>query len=639
MREVRLVRTASELDADWLAGVLGAPVGSLSWEGIGTGQVGRTVRVRYGGGRSVVVKLASEDALSRATAVRIEAYRREVGFYRSFGGASVPACQGTAIDAAGEWFTIVLADLSGARVGDQFAGCSPAEAGATLDALAAVQAPTLGGVAPDWLAPRQVSTQALYQALLPAFLERFAGRLEPEHVELCRWFGPRVDGWAARRPGPIGLVHGDLRADNLLFAGSGCTIVDWQTVAWGPVLRDVSYLLGGSLPAGERRAHEQRLVGAYARALGAGEPWERTWWAYRHESLYGLLMSVVAAMIVGATERGDQMFVTMLGRHATHVLDLAATDLVPDPSPALAPAAADEERHEAGPEPLWNESYYLDCVSADGATGVYVRLGRLPHQGRTHASVAVAARGGPSVVLVDPDAPLPTTRPGGQRVEAAGFSVELAWPEPLASFQVSAAGTGVAHDDPAAHLRGEPGRPVRVALELTWHTDGVPYQWRAMTRYEIPCRVTGSLTVDGVTVRIDGVGQRDHSWGERDWWQLDWCWSALHLDDGTRWHSVSVPVAPGAGAGYRQRDGVITELTSVESVTTPTADHLFGTTTVRAEPGGYELRVTPVAFGPLRMDADDGRRSYFPRALCEVVAADGRTGVGWLEWNLVQRPG
>ena len=45
------------------------------------------------------------------------------------------------------------------------------------------------------------------------------------------------------------------------------------------------------------------------------------------------------------------------------------------------------------------------------------------------------------------------------------------------------------------------------------------------------------------------------------------------------------------------------------------------------------LTVQPVAFGPLLLTASDGRVSPFPRAMCRVVADDGRTGMALVEWN------
>ena len=44
----------------------------------------------------------------------------------------------------------------------------------------------------------------------------------------------------------------------------------------------------------------------------------------------------------------------------------------------------------------------------------------------------------------------------------------------------------------------------------------------------------------------------------------------------------------------------------------------------------------PLAHAPLRLLAPDGRVSHFPRAMCAIRCADGRTGLAWVEWNLNQ---
>jgi predicted secreted hydrolase len=67
---------------------------------------------------------------------------------------------------------------------------------------------------------------------------------------------------------------------------------------------------------------------------------------------------------------------------------------------------------------------------------------------------------------------------------------------------------------------------------------GAPYAYRVATRYEIPCRVRGTVHVGDEEIQLRGRGQRDHSWGTRDWWSAEWMWSAGHLDDGTRFHGV-----------------------------------------------------------------------------------------------------
>ena len=51
------------------------------------------------------------------------------------------------------------------------------------------------------------------------------------------------------------------------------------------------------------------------------------------------------------------------------------------------------------------------------------------------------------------------------------------------------------------------------------------------------------------------------------------------------------------------------------------------------QPGELEVSTQVVAHAPVRLVADDGRVADFPRAWMSVRTADGRTGVGWMEWN------
>jgi hypothetical protein len=138
-------------------------------------------------------------------------------------------------------------------------------------------------------------------------------------------------------------------------------------------------------------------------------------------------------------------------------------------------------------------------------------------------------------------------------------------------------------------------------------------------------------------IALAGPGQRDHSWGARDWWAVDWMWSALHLHDGSHTHAVGLPQMPGYGVGYVQRDGDLKEIDSVLTDELIGPDGLIERARIAIDPGGLALEVEPLAFGALRLEAPDGRLSLFPRAMCRVRAEDGRTGTGWVEWNRVQR--
>ena len=651
-----LIRGPEEISSAWLDAVLGAEGHELAaTERIGTGQMSQSHRISYlepgGVGATIVVKLASDDATSRATGVGMGAYYREIAFYRQLAeriGGPLPGCHLAEYDAGEGWFTLVLDDVREGVPGDQIAGCTHAEAALAMRTLARVHAPVMGDLAlgtADFLNQPNPLDQALLTQLLPSFLERYGGRVSDEHAELCRRFVASLDAWAADRRPPAGLVHGDYRLDNLLFTGDGAVVVDWQTVSWGPAMLDASYFIGGCLDTATRRAGERELLGIYHRALAeegvAAPSFEQCWEEYRRLCFHGLLMTIAASMVVVRTDRGDDMFMTWFARNAQQALDLGAVELLPEPRngrlPALRPEEVDEGRHEPGPEALWNESWYFDAVSDDGDLGVYVRLGRLPNQGVALYTACICGPGRPSIMLVDAAAPLPDAADDAQAIRTPSLSARQECLEPLRRFAVTAGGTAEAFHDESAPLRGERGEPVEVALELTWETDGVPYAWRQSTRYEIPCRVSGTVTVGAERIELSGPGQRDHSWGSRDWWAVDWMWSALHLEDGTHTHAVGLPAIPGYGVGYVQREGELDEVGNVHTDAAVSPDGLVTSARIASGPDPLELEVHPLAFGALRLEAPDGRLSLFPRAMCRVRAGDGREGAGWVEWNRVQQ--
>jgi hypothetical protein len=659
-----IVRTLDDLNGAWLAHALqSGPITAFAHERIGTGQMSESHRISLTyadpeptGPASVVMKLAASDATSRSTGVGLGIYAREIRFYEELApriGGPLAGCHLARFDESDGWFTLLLEDVAPAQQGDQIAGCSAEQARLAIRELARLHAPVLGDPAlasTDWLNQSPVVGQALVSQLLPGFLDRYGDRVAPEHRALCKRFVASLDGWLAERRPPVGLVHGDFRLDNMLFGAAGSprplTVVDWQTVAWGGAMTDAAYFIGSGLTIEDRRAHEQALFDEYFGALLAhgvdGIDSAVCWAEYRRLTFAGVLMAIVASMLVERTDRGDQMFMAMLARHCQQALDLAAEELLPPapsaPAPPLRPAGEDERPHLAGAEELWNESWYFDAIAADGSVGAWVRIGLYPNLDACWYTALVCGPGRPTVAVVDFAAPLPSD--GSLRTQTAALRAEHRCEEPLERFAVSLDGVGEAYEDPAGLLRGEAGRSMALALELVWETAGVPYAYRLTTRYEIPCRVAGTIRVGEELLELRGaVGQRDHSWGTRDWWSMDWVWSAGHLDDGTHLHAVElrIPDAPRLGAGYVQPPGAdVLELDGVAAEELLARDGLISSASLSLRPAAIELEVDPLAFAPLLLLARDGRVSHFPRAMCRVRCADGRSGLAWVEWNLNQ---
>ncbi len=656
------IERPADLTADWLTAALGAgTVAQFGTQRIGTGQMSECYRVAlsyadgHTGPASVVLKVAASDPASRQTGLALGLYEREVRFYTDIAPricGPVAPCYSSAFDGETGVFHLLLGDAAPAVVGDEIRGATVEQAMLAMGELGRLHAPLLGQTAMadvEWLNRESPMNQALIAQLYAGFLDRYGDAIAPAHREVCERLIACFDAYfdqEAAADRVHGLVHGDYRLDNMLFGEQGAdralTVVDWQTVTWGPAMIDVAYFLGCAVPDDLRRDNYDALLAAYHAALGP-EPVlgiDEVREGVRRQSFFGVMMAIVSSMLVERTERGDEMFMTMLARHSQHVLDTDALSTLPAAAAteALKPAADDEGAHRPGAEPLWSESWYADFVDERRAVGGWFRLGLMPNEKIAWVNALLCGPDIPTIAVSDFDVALPAD---SGTVKADTFELAHTATEALQSYHVLLRGSAQAYDDPSALLRNEPGRPVEMAMDLTWTTAGAPYQYRLTPRYEIPCTVSGTVSFGDTTIDMtDVAGQRDHSWGVRDWWSMEWVWSALHLHDGTHLHGVDlrIPGAPPMGVGYIQTpDAQLIELQSVTATETFGPDDLPVGTELALDPTGVTAAVQILGHAPVLLTSADGRVSRFPRAWATVTTGDGRTGVGWLEWNRNQR--
>jgi hypothetical protein len=349
------VSGSADLTADFLnralAGHLdGSAVDTVETERVGTGQVSDTYRMRLtysGSGQNppttLIAKVPAADATSRAAARSFRTYEIEASFYAQLAPAlpvSLPACFYAAYDPEPDEYVVVLEDLAPAQPGDQLTGLSADEAAAAIAELAALHAAGWGSAelaALPWLNRSSPESTALLTAvvtdLFPGFRDRYADQVEPGTLELIADFVPRAGRYLTDRNEPRTIVHGDFRADNLLFGPARPVVLDWQTASFGTATSDLSYFLGSSLPVPVRQEHEHALVRLYHSILVSRDvplTWADCWDGYRRNAFGGLVMDIIAAMVVQQTARGDKMFAAMASRHARHALDLDAIALVAD---------------------------------------------------------------------------------------------------------------------------------------------------------------------------------------------------------------------------------------------------------------------------------------------------------------------
>ena len=307
------------------------------------------------GPRSVVLKVAATDPVSRQTGLALGLYEREVRFYRDIAprlGGPIAPCYHAAVDTSTGVFDLLLGDAGPAVVGDEIAGATTEQARLGVLELGRLHGPLLGDTAlaeASWLNRESPLNQAMITPLYAGFVDRYGDQIAPKHRVVCERLVAAFDGYVEAEAGQMrGLVHGDYRLDNMLFgtaeADRALTVVDWQTVSWGPAMTDLAYFLGCALPTPDRREHYDALLRAYHEALGPGTPISLAdvREGVRRQSFFGVMMAIVSSMLVERTERGDRMFMTMLQRHCDHVLDTDALATLPSSraQPGVTGAAA-----------------------------------------------------------------------------------------------------------------------------------------------------------------------------------------------------------------------------------------------------------------------------------------------------------
>jgi len=354
MPEPTIVTDPAEVTPAWLTDVVRAAghnvtVSAVTTEPVGTGQMAHNERfmLAYAGEAgdapaTLVGKFPSPNAASRAAGAA-GGYRNEVSFYADLAeGLAVrtPRCWYGAVSDDSTEFTLMLEDLAPARQGDQLGGCTPEQLVLAAENLAGLHAPrwcdqSLHDL--EWLGSgSDEQTVMLVQLFAPIFVERYADRLAPATVRVLEGFAAGVERWLASKPERFTVMHGDYRLDNLMFSdGAGASTVaavDWQTVSIASGGNDLAYLLGNSVEPAVRREVEADVRTAYLGRLSelgvTGYTADDLSADERHGCFQGPFITMLGAIAVGQTDRGDAMFVAMAERSAAQILDLDALDLL-----------------------------------------------------------------------------------------------------------------------------------------------------------------------------------------------------------------------------------------------------------------------------------------------------------------------
>ncbi|MGI9600789.1 MAG: phosphotransferase family protein [Acidimicrobiales bacterium] len=355
MTESSIPASIDDITPAWLSAVLqsslpGVEVATVRAEPVGTGQMADSFRLAIddatgSGPATLVAKVPAQGELSRAAGAA-GGYRNEVRFYQDLAhtvSVRAPRCHHSAVTDDSAGFVLVLEDLAPAEQGDQIGGCSIDQALVAVENLAGLHGPRWCDRSlydHDWLGraePEAVNFGALLLVdSTQRFNERYRDRLAGADADVFSAFAAKAEAWMLGRPERFGLVHGDYRLDNLLFAGAAggypVATVDWQTITIGLPGRDLAYFLGNGLTVEDRRAHERSLVEHYHHTLlGLGVTHydlDTCWDDYRFGHFQGPWTTILGAMHVEQTERGDDMFMAMASRCGAAIRDLDSLSLL-----------------------------------------------------------------------------------------------------------------------------------------------------------------------------------------------------------------------------------------------------------------------------------------------------------------------
>lgn len=345
-----IISDPEQITAAWLTDVLhhagvDAAVSDFTAASIGTGQVGENVRFELQGTgdlpATLVGKFPSPDPVSRATGIQTLNYVREVHFYKHLHNTvaiQTPEVLFTEANSETHDFVLIMEDLAPGVQGDQLSGCDMDAASLAMTQLAHLHGPRWGDssvVTGELIGNRKDAgsaegTKMLYDMVQAGFIDRYNDRLSDAEKEMVQLVGDNLLAYSCKDTGDSTLIHIDYRLDNMMFGGPyPLAVVDWQSVAFASALVDAAYFMGTSLIAEERRNSEEVLLRQYFESLqtyNVNLSWDDCWRLYRHHAPAGLIMAVIASMIVGETERGNDMFMAMAKRSAQMARDLGAID-------------------------------------------------------------------------------------------------------------------------------------------------------------------------------------------------------------------------------------------------------------------------------------------------------------------------
>lgn len=310
------------------------------------------LHVRYdregAGPRTIILKLPHASVEVQFLANVLRFYEREIGFYDNV-AASTPigtaSCYWSTFDPATKDFVLLLEDLGALDCHDQVAGMPVADVRVVVRAVAAhhahcweredlLRASWTGTVDEP---PMPQAAEQMLTERIPILDDRLGSQLPAGTIAIAERIRDGVHPLlrALTAEGPLTLLHGDLRTQNLFFTPAPdrrLVAIDWQIAVIGRAAYDVGYLMAQSVTSEIRKAHEHEVLQEYHAALvshgATGYSLDDAWDDYRRTILWSLIYPIGAI----SEEVTDPRALERIGIIATRIVhaiaDLDATEML-----------------------------------------------------------------------------------------------------------------------------------------------------------------------------------------------------------------------------------------------------------------------------------------------------------------------
>jgi len=290
---------------------------------------------------------------------------------------------------------------------------------------------------------------------------------------------------------------------------------------------------------------------------------------------------------------------------------------------------ADEYAHEPNERPDWRESYYFNWVDLDTGISGFSTIGLLPNAAKRELVFALFYEDKREAYFVEPSGPVP--KDFHKSLSDGVLAYELI--EPFKEWRILYKGTNLKAD--IQWLARFPAYDFGQGSGTSW-----------AGHFEQSGSPRGTIEFpDGKVVEFSGLGERDKSWGARDW-HIE-SWYALHaqfdeISIGLRLDTVNGELHP--SGGISTADGHV----PIKKVDLETIYHdvkpdvpVGALTKVHGVDGiCYTLKssvISPTSFVRFEREFSGGRTELYEEMAvheCEELESQGTGLIEWLFTHL-----